>query len=156
VFDCSRPTSLMPSLDPAVQTGLHCHNQDPVTVGFDSVWKERGRLGLSSLLMLLASDLIWVGLVCSNKENQTQKVIDLTVLALSLFSKNILYLFSWVLTWNILIHIYILELGVCKCAEGERGVQKVYILSEHVMVKSHVWYGEEKGNGLVSVTDKVV
>jgi hypothetical protein len=48
----------MPSLDPAVKTGLHCHNQDPVTVGLDSVWKERGRLGLSSLLMLPASDLI--------------------------------------------------------------------------------------------------
>jgi hypothetical protein len=44
----------MPSLDPAVQTGLHCHNQDPLTVGLDLVWKERGRLSLSSLSMLSA------------------------------------------------------------------------------------------------------
>ena len=34
-------------------------------------------------------------------------------------------------------------------------MHNVYILSEHVIVTSHVSYGEEKGNSLVSVTDKV-
>jgi hypothetical protein len=51
----------MPSLDPAVQQ-VSTVNQDPVTVGLESVWKavrkERGRLGLSSLLTLSEINLL--------------------------------------------------------------------------------------------------